>query len=110
MKKLLSVLVLCLSVAGCASVQQGELSCFILDPDTEGPTDICAKPGGKVVFQVDSYDFDCGLVLFWFPINNTGSPENGIAGRADDDAVFQLDFEGQGFWFDIFRFHNPVNL
>lgn len=59
MKKLLSVLVLCLSVAGCASVQQGELSCFILDPDTEGPTDIRAKPGGKVVYQVDPYDFDC---------------------------------------------------
>lgn len=59
MKKILSVLVLCLFVAGCVSAQQRELTCFINDPDTEGPTNIRAKPGGKVVYQVDPYDFDC---------------------------------------------------
>ena len=59
MNRLLAVLVLCLSVAGCVSAQQQELSCFIMDPDAEGPTNIRAKPGGKVVYQVDPYDFDC---------------------------------------------------
>ena len=33
--------------------QQHELNCFILDPDTEGMTNIRATPGGKVVYQLD---------------------------------------------------------
>ena len=36
-----------------ACAQSLELNCFILDPDTEGMTNIRATPGGKVIYQLE---------------------------------------------------------
>lgn len=48
-----------LSLPLCA--QQREIKCYISDPDMEGKTNIREKPGGKVVYRVDSHD-DCYML------------------------------------------------
>ena len=52
MKRLLFFSML-LSLALSCHGQQRELNCFILDPDTEGMTNIRATPGGKVIYQLE---------------------------------------------------------
>ena len=55
--------------------QQRELKCYISDPDLEGKTNIREKPGGKVVYRVDSHDDFIQLTAIvqpggWWKIKN----------------------------------------